>query len=107
MATAEQTALARAVTGAEFQATFNLAKGSIPITPGVDMARFDACAKESSAFFLAARMANTLVPSVAHRMALPAARHKALEALVDKLWNDPTYGAAQAQRDWAAASQAR
>ncbi|WP_083235310.1 extracellular solute-binding protein [Acidovorax sp. RAC01] len=107
VATAEQTALAQAVTGPEFQATFNLAKGSIPITPGVDMSRFDACAKESSAFFLAARMASTLVPSVAHRMALPPARHKALEALVDKLWNDPAYGAAQAQRDWVAASQAR
>lgn len=105
-ATPEQVALARAVTNVDFQATFNLAKGSIPITPGVDMTRFDACAKESSAFFLAARLAQTLVPSVAHRMALGAGLHKTLEARVDRLWNDPAYTAAQAQQDWAAQAHA-
>ena len=66
------------------------------------MAPFDACAKESSAFFLAARLANTLVPSVAHRMALAPRPHKALEALVHRLWTDPAYTPAQAQADWAA-----
>jgi glucose/mannose transport system substrate-binding protein len=105
-ATPEQVALARAVTSVDFQTTFNLAKGSIPITPGVDMTRFDACAKESSAFFLAARLAQTLVPSVAHRMALGAAPHRALEARIDRLWNDPAYSATQAQQDWAAQARA-
>jgi len=101
-ATAGQASLARSVMSLDFQATFNLAKGSIPILPGVDMAPFDACAKESSAFFLAARLANTLVPSVAHRMALAPRPHKALEALVHRLWTDPAYTAVQAQADWAA-----
>lgn len=101
-ATPEQVALARAVTSADFQATFNQAKGSIPVTPGANMARFDTCAQESSAFFLAARLANTLVPSVAHRMALAAPQHKTLEALIDRLWNDAAYTPAQAQRDWSA-----
>lgn len=103
-ATAEQNALAHAVTSLDFQRNFNLAKGSIPVTPGVDMAPFDACAKESSAYFLAARLANTLVPSVAHRMALPEPMHKALESLIDRLWNDAAYRPAQAQHDWAAAA---
>ncbi len=101
-ASPEQNALAHAVTSLGFQTAFNLAKGSIPITPGVDMAPFDACAKESSAFFLAARLSNTLVPSVAHRMALAEPAHEALEALVDRLWNDSAYSPAQAQRDWVA-----
>ncbi|MBV7540339.1 ABC transporter substrate-binding protein [Acidovorax sp. sic0104] len=101
-ATAGQSALARTVMGMEFQAKFNQAKGSIPITPGVDMSGFDSCSQESSAFFLAARLAKTLVPSIAHRMALPGPQHKALEALVDRLWNDPSFTPAQAQLSWTA-----
>ena len=101
-ATAGQAALARTVMGMEFQATFNQAKGSIPITPGVDMSGFDACSQESSAFFLAARLAKTLVPSVAHRMALAGTQHKALEALVDRLWNDSSFTPSQAQLAWSA-----
>lgn len=98
-ASAEQNTLAQTATGLEFQARFNLAKGSIPIVPGVDMNRFDPCGRDSSNFFLAARLANTLVPSVAHRMALSGVQHQALEALVDRLWKDGNYSPAQAQRD--------
>ena len=100
--TPQQVALTRAVISPGFQSTFNVAKGSIPINSSVDMSPFDACAKESSAFFLASRLAKTLVPSVAHRMALDGPSHKILETRVDRLWNDPTYSPAQAQREWAA-----
>ncbi|MDN3526064.1 ABC transporter substrate-binding protein [Halomonas sabkhae] len=65
-----QKTLARLILEPEFQQTFNQIKGSIPARPDLDMSGFDSCAKRSMQDFQAARDADTLVPSMAHRMAM-------------------------------------
>ena len=63
--------LARLIMSPEFQKVFNLAKGSIPARTDVPLDDFDACAKRSHADLLAAIENDTLVPSMAHEMAVP------------------------------------
>ena len=82
-----QKALARTIMSPRFQEAFNLNKGSIPAGSGVQMERFDHCAQESSAYFVASSMINTLVPSVAHKMALPEKTAGALREVVSQFWN--------------------
>ncbi len=45
-ATPGQLALAKTITTPDFQEQFSLNKGSIPVRPGVSMAKFDDCAKK-------------------------------------------------------------
>ena len=66
-----QKVLARLIMSPEFQKVFNLAKGSIPARTDVPLDDFDACAKRSHADLLAAIENDTLVPSMAHEMAVP------------------------------------
>ena len=66
-----QKVLAGMIMSPDFQKTFNLAKGSIPARTDVPLDDFDACAKRSHADLLAAIKGNTLVPSMAHEMAVP------------------------------------
>jgi len=80
--------LAYLIMGRDFQEGFNLRKGSIPARLGADMAKFDDCAKTSSRDFATASKAGTLVPSVAHGMAVPAAAQGLLRAAVSDYWND-------------------
>lgn len=86
-AIAAQKAMARTIMKAEFQSIFNLNKGSIPVGTAVNLDKFDHCAQESSAYFVATSMINSLVPSVAHKMALPAAQEAALQNAVHTIWN--------------------
>lgn len=65
-----QRVLASLIMSPEFQETFNLAKGSIPARIDVPLDAFDLCAQRSHADLLAATEANTLVPSMAHEMAI-------------------------------------
>ncbi|MBN4659164.1 sugar ABC transporter substrate-binding protein, partial [Escherichia coli] len=60
--------LATAIMSPEFQEAFNLNKGSIPVRLNMDLAKFDDCAKQSSADFVASSKAGSLVPSIAHGM---------------------------------------
>ncbi|KQU92419.1 hypothetical protein ASD99_11110 [Mesorhizobium sp. Root695] len=53
-----------------FQETFNLAKGSIPARTDVPLNKFDSCALKSHEDLLAAIKDNSLVPSMAHEMAV-------------------------------------
>lgn len=70
-----QLTLASAIMSPEFQETFNLDKGSIPVRPDVPRTRFDSCAVKSMDDFAASAQANTLEPSMAHGMAVsPAAQ---------------------------------
>ncbi len=94
-----QNALARTIMSGEFQEIFNLNKGSIPVALGANMAAFDHCARESSGYFVAASLANSLVPSFAHKMAQSDAHVAAVQAIVAKLWDDDSYPAAKAQAD--------
>lgn len=80
--------LAYLLMGQDFQEKFNLRKGSIPARLHMDMDKFDACAKASSKDFVAASKAGTLVPSVAHGMAVSTAAQAALRAVVSEFWNN-------------------
>lgn len=66
-----QKVLASLIMSPGFQKTFNLAKGSIPARIDVPLDDFDVCAKKSHDDLTAAIKANTLVPSMAHEMAVP------------------------------------
>jgi glucose/mannose transport system substrate-binding protein len=102
-----QKALASTIMSSQFQEIFNLNKGSIPAAVGSDMTRFDHCGQESSAYFVAASLSNTLVPSFAHKMAQSEARVSAVQAIVARLWDDDAYPAARAQADLVAAASGR
>ena len=66
-----QQVLASLIMSPKFQETFNLAKGSIPARTDVALDKFDECAIKSHEDLLAAIKDNTLVPSMAHEMAVP------------------------------------
>jgi len=99
-----QKALATTIMSGEFQEIFNRNKGSIPVALGANMNGFDYCARESSGYFVAASLANSLVPSFAHKMAAPEARVAAVQAVVARLWDEDGYPLAQAQADLVAAA---
>jgi glucose/mannose transport system substrate-binding protein len=68
------------------QEEFNLVKGSIPVRQGVDLTKFDRCAKQSAAAFEAASRGGTLVPSIS--MTLPPAVEDAMREAVSAYWHD-------------------
>ena len=65
-----QKVLASLIMSPSFQETFNLAKGSIPARTDVALDKFDDCAKKSHEDLMAAVKNDTLVPSMAHEMAV-------------------------------------
>lgn len=79
--------LATAVMAPEFQETFNLNKGSIPVRLNMDMTKFDDCAKLSAKDFVATAKSNSLVPSIAHGMAVSSAAEGAIKDVVSQFWN--------------------
>ena len=72
-----QTDLAAAIMGTEFQEVFNLNKGSIPVRLNMSMAKFDDCAKLSTKDFVATAKTGSLLPSIAHGMAVACGRRRA------------------------------
>ena len=62
--------LARAILSPEFQITFNQKKGSVPVIHGMDKSLFDDVAKASMNDLEEADKNGTLVPSMAHQMAV-------------------------------------
>ena len=80
--------LAYLLMGEEFQRKFNLRKGSIPVRLGLSMDQFDECAKRSSQDFVRTAQTGTLLPSVAHGMAVASAAQGALRAAVTDYWNN-------------------
>jgi glucose/mannose transport system substrate-binding protein len=102
-----QKALARTIMQPEFQESFNLNKGSIPVGTGVRMDRFDLCAQESAAYFAATAMINTLVPSIAHLMAQPASIEGAMREAVATYWNNDRMTAEEAMVRLVAAAKSR
>ncbi|MFC4161187.1 ABC transporter substrate-binding protein [Chitinimonas lacunae] len=78
---------AQTVLSPAFQETFNLNKGSIPVRLGMDMTKFDDCAKKSSADFMASNKSASLVPSFAHAMAMPSAAQGAVQDVVAAFMN--------------------
>jgi glucose/mannose transport system substrate-binding protein len=97
--------LAAAIMSPEFQEVFNLYKGSIPVRMGLNLDKFDVCAKKSAADFTADAKAGSLVPSIAHEMAVSAAAKGAIQDAVSQFWNDDSVTPAQAQERIVAAAK--
>ena len=98
--------LAAAIMAPEFQQTFNLLKGSIPVRLNMPMDKFDSCAKQSAADFVATAKTGALVPSIAHEMAVSAAAKGALQDVVSQFWNSESITNAQAMDRLVAAAKA-
>jgi glucose/mannose transport system substrate-binding protein len=99
--------LAAAIMSPQFQETFNLNKGSIPVRLNMDLAKFDDCAKLSAKDFVDTAKTGSLVPSVAHGMAVPAAAAGAIQDAVSQFWNDDKMSAKDAQAKIAAAAKTK
>ena len=99
--------LAAAIMSPSFQELFNLNKGSIPVRLDVPLTKFDDCAKESNKDFVAASKANTLLPSIAHSMAVPPAAEGAIKDAVSKFWNDDKETSKDAQAEILKASKTK
>ncbi len=99
--------LAAAILSPDFQETFSLAKGSIPVRLGVKMDKFDDCAKASARDFVDTSKAGSLVPSLAHGMAVPAAAEGAMKDVVSQYWNSDKMTAKDAMDRLAAAARTR
>jgi glucose/mannose transport system substrate-binding protein len=98
--------LAAAIMSPAFQEVFNLNKGSIPVRLGMPMDKFDECAKRSSQDFIASAKSATLVPSIAHGMAVSSTAEGALKDVVSQFWNDEKMTPAQAMDRLVAAAAA-
>lgn len=99
-----QADLAAAIMGTEFQEIFNLNKGSIPVRLGMDMAKFDDCAKASAKDFVDTAKINGLLPSIAHGMAVRPAAEGAIKDAVSQFWNDDKISVADGVKNIAKAA---
>jgi glucose/mannose transport system substrate-binding protein len=99
--------LASAILSPEFQQLFNLAKGSIPVRLGMNMDKFDDCAKASAADFNAAAKAGTLLPSIAHGMAVSTPAEGAIKDVISQFWNSDKMTVKDAQARLVAAARTR
>jgi glucose/mannose transport system substrate-binding protein len=102
-----QNDLAAAIMGPAFQEVFNLNKGSIPVRLGMKMDKFDDCAKLSSKDFVNDAKSGTLVPSIAHGMAVPSATEGAIKDVVSQFWNDDNMTAKDAMSKLAKAAKTK
>jgi glucose/mannose transport system substrate-binding protein len=82
-----QNALASSIMAKEFQEAFNLVKGSIPARTDVPGDKFDACGQKSMADIKAAEKSGTLMGSLAHGHAQPAAVQRAIFDVVTQHFN--------------------
>ena len=98
-----QAHLAAAIMEPQFQEVFNLNKGSIPVRLGMNLDKFDQCAKDSAAEFVAASKSGKLVPSWAHEMAMPPANKGAMFDVVTGFMNTPSMTPKAAAEKMAAA----
>lgn len=88
--------LARLILEPEFQQAFNQIKGSVPARPDLDMSEFDRCSQRSMEDFKASTQEDTLVPSLAHRMALRSGMQGAVMDIITNYFNDSDMTAEQA-----------
>jgi glucose/mannose transport system substrate-binding protein len=102
-----QNDLAAAIMGTEFQEVFNLNKGSIPVRLNMKMDKFDDCAKLSAKDFVDDAKSGTLVPSVAHGMAVPSSAEGAIKDVVSQFWNADKMSAKDAMAKLASAAKTK
>lgn len=77
----------------EFQESFNLRKGAIPVRVGVALDKFDSCAKASSQDFRAAEVTGGAIPTAAVDMALPTAIKAHIQNVISDFWNNDNISA--------------
>ncbi|MDD1782982.1 ABC transporter substrate-binding protein [Enterovibrio sp. ZSDZ35] len=82
-----QQAMAKAIMSPEFQSAFNVVKGSVPARTDVSNEAFDACGKKGMADLAEANKNGTLVGSMAHGHAAPAAVKNAVYDVVTNHFN--------------------
>ena len=102
-----QADLAATIMGPEFQEVFNLNKGSIPVRMGMNMAKFDDCAKLSAKDFAETAKSGALVPSIAHSMAVKPAAEGAIKDAVSQFWNDDKISVADGMKNIAKAASTK
>jgi glucose/mannose transport system substrate-binding protein len=100
-----QAHLSEAIMDVKFQEVFNLNKGSIPVRMGMDLSKFDQCAKDSAAEFSSSAKSGKLVPSWAHEMAMPPANKGAMFDVVTAFMNTPGMTPKQAAERMAVAGK--
>jgi len=103
---AAQADLARLIMEPEFQQTFNLNKGSIPVRMDLDLSRFDSCAQDSMASFASTAKSGGLVPSMAHGLSTTSAVQGAIYDVVTNYFNSDSLSAEQATERLARAVKA-
>jgi len=99
--------LASAIMSVDFQELFNLNKGSIPVRLGMDLSKFDDCAKQSAKDFQADAKSGSLLPSIAHGMAVPSAIQGAMQDVVSQFWNTDAMTAKDAMAKLASAAKSK
>ncbi|MBC7682003.1 MAG: carbohydrate ABC transporter substrate-binding protein [Ferruginibacter sp.] len=99
--------LAAAIMGTEFQEIFNMNKGSIPVRLNMNLDKFDDCAKLSAKDFVSTAKTGSLVPSIAHGMAVSPAAEGAIKDAVSQFWNDDKITVATAMKNIASAAQTK
>lgn len=82
-----QKAMARLILEPEFQKVFNVNKGSIPVRLGMDRTPFDDAALRAFDAFAAAAAQGTLLPSMAHEMAVFPAVRGAMFDVITNFYN--------------------
>ncbi|MDE2452478.1 MAG: carbohydrate ABC transporter substrate-binding protein [Burkholderiales bacterium] len=85
--TAAQMKMAADVMAPSFQSSFNVVKGSVPARTDVPDTAFDACGKKGIADLAEANRNNTLVGSIAHGHAVPAAIKNAFYDVITRHFN--------------------
>lgn len=84
---AAQATLAASIMAPSFQSAFNVVKGSVPARTDVPDTDFDACGKQGMAELAAANESGTLMGSMAHGHAAPAAIKNAVYDVVTAHFN--------------------
>jgi len=100
-----QDAMARLILTPDFQNTFNLNKGSIPVRTDMDKNKFDFCGKKSMEDFASTSKKGTLLPSMAHNMAVPSVSQGAMFDVITNFFNS-TQSSKDASKALAAAVKA-
>lgn len=100
---AGQKLFAKLMLGTKFQETFNLYKGSIPARTDLPLDKFDSCATQSAEALKTATANKSLLPSLAHDMAVPGAVRGAVLDVVTAHFNTPSMTSQQAVKQLAEA----
>jgi len=93
---------AKTLLSTDFQHTFNIKKGSIPVRMNMDMQDFDECSQKAYADFYS----NELVPSFSQNMATSSYLQGEMSKIISHYFNDPSITAEQVMKQLSVAIRA-